>query len=124
MYNTLVQPHIGIGGVNQVRGFPLCLPPVSIIYNEREEQWRAASPIVEVGDTLLGDWFPLLFCHLGAMEVCGSGQIPGFTCFGGSIGLFAAGFLEFGHDVVSGGLAVIGCLLDGLLLAVAELPVV
>ena len=68
---------------------------------------------------------PLLcFRHLGAPDVCGGGQILGIPYSGGDIGLLAAGFLGSGHDVVAGGFLVIGCLFDGLFLAVAELPVV
>ena len=51
-----------------------------------------------------GVLFPLLFCHLGAPEVCGGDQILGFPYPGGDIGLLVAGFLESGHNVVAGGL--------------------
>ena len=53
-----------------------------------------------MGDTLLGVLFPLLFRHLGALEVCGSGWIPGFPCPWGDVGLLAADFLEFRFPVV------------------------
>ena len=84
----------------QVGGFPLHPPPVLIVYDEREEQWRAASPIVEVGDIILGILFPLLFRHLDALQVCSGGRIPSFPCPWGNIGLLAAGFLEFRFPVV------------------------
>ena len=59
--------------------------------------------------------------HIGVLFTL---LILGFPYPGGDIRLLADGFLESRHIMIAGGLVVIGCLLNGLLLAVAKLAVV